>query len=333
MNGDGNPTRFYLQYEGQVPKNAPAYSVSWKDTTQSSGVGSLVLDRRDRAVSGGEHHANVAGWAAGDAGAAWMLIGPPMEVQTISGTVKGRTRAAQTLSTAHANSAVIIRVASGDGTTIRGTLLALTAGSASGGVDPECTTAPTATADGYGQNRELPYGAGSPVAISSLAVLQGDRIIIELGFRYQTTTVPSNARLMAGWNMIGGDLPEDQIALGSSVWDNAPWIEFSDDIIFNYPAGKDRISGGVGLTLSSWSQRPAMIRPYYEAPPGDGNVSGWQGQLVPGGLQELTRQWFFGGPTPTIPITGGRGASPIATRWVTRPPLTKNYESQGPGSL
>jgi hypothetical protein len=78
------------------------------------------------------------------------LSGP----QTVAGTVKGVARTLESLATANAQAQLTIRVVSKDGTTVRGTLLALS----TAGATSEFGTALT--------NRKFPVAWASPVALS-----------------------------------------------------------------------------------------------------------------------------------------------------------------------
>lgn len=144
-----------------------------------------------------------------------QFISEPLAAQTISGTVKGQIRAQENALSANLRSQCIIRVVQSDNTTIRGTLYAGDLTTLTGNPTPEWAT--TAT------NRPLPFGGS--VALSSLAIQNGDRLVIEVGYR-KHAAASTTGTLYFGDNS-ATDLAEDT----TTTTANNPWIEFSQDLL------------------------------------------------------------------------------------------------------
>jgi len=139
-------------------------------------------------------------------------ISEPLAAQTISGTVKGQMRARESGSAADARAQVVIKVVSGDGQTVRGTLVDFSGAALSS----EFSTTMT--------NRKFPLAAISPVTMSSVVAQAGDRLVIEIGSR-RSGADPGSTEFRLGESG-GSDLPEDE----TTTQDQNPWMEFSSAI-------------------------------------------------------------------------------------------------------
>lgn len=152
-----------------------------------------------------------------------QYISDPIFGQTITGTVKGQIYSAESISDTDACSEVAIRVLSGDGATVRGTLLAGFRGALA-------NEFPAGTFASTGTNRYFP----ASVAVSSVAAETGDRIVIELGGAIYKGS--GSARYLQLW--LGDDevedAPEDETDTNFPT--KNPWIEFSQSIIFGRPS-------------------------------------------------------------------------------------------------
>jgi hypothetical protein len=205
-------TRLY--FGPAAPPVSPSFDASWEAT--GSAVRRLLEDSKGNSGDAFESLA-VATSLNSPAGAVDVLIAqyvsPPLSGdQTISGTVKGQVRA-QTSSTAGKLVAqVLIWVRKADGTS-RGTLLAHQTTDAS-----EFAASLT--------NRKFPQN--SPASLSSVAALDTDRIVVEIGYRkFENATTSRTGTLRLG-NPSGSDLAEDE----TTTTDNVPWIEFSQSLTF-----------------------------------------------------------------------------------------------------
>jgi hypothetical protein len=139
----------------------------------------------------------------------------PLAAQTISGTVGGQIRAYESNAAADFCIAVTARVVSADGATSRGTLFSYFPGSlASEFAGPSTLT-----------NR---YAPPAGTALSSVDALDGDRIVIEIGFRSFNTSTTAYTGYMSFGDAAASDLAVDE----TTTTANNPWIEFSGTINF-----------------------------------------------------------------------------------------------------
>jgi hypothetical protein len=206
-------TRFYLPHFGDL-NITPAFA-AWGLTTN--------MDRR-RAVRSktGTALTNKASAAVGvtttrDVGIRQYMSDPLSGAQTITGTVKGIIQALESATTANAQAQCTIRVVSKDGTTVRGTLLALSAGTTS-----EFATALT--------SRKFPLAWAAPGAtLSSVSALDGDRIAVDFGARFVATTVATTTATERFGDTGATDLAEDETGTTTTF---VPWLEFSQTLTF-----------------------------------------------------------------------------------------------------
>jgi len=143
-----------------------------------------------------------------------QYVSDPIVAQTITGTVKGQLLCYESNAAADFCRAMVIKVVSNDGITLRGTLL---------------SEFPVALTSEYSAvaltNRYFPPAL---TALTPVICLDGDRLVIEIGtrsFNTVATTYTINQRF--GDSSVS-DLPEDE----TDVNDYNPWIEFSMDIDF-----------------------------------------------------------------------------------------------------
>lgn len=209
-------TRFYLPSSGAADIS-PAFDAAWDVTTNADRL-AAVTTRISSAMT------NKAG--VGDASVAEQLlrqyISAPLEAQTISGTVKGVMRmASNVVNIGMGALAVRIAKCAGDGSGVT-QILAMTYSSESGSAAPPGTEGTTL------ENRRIETGAnGFTPSLTSTAVDAGDRLIIELGYKDNTTNTGRHCIISFGDDS-ATDLPEDET---TTTADN-PWVEFSMDIAF-----------------------------------------------------------------------------------------------------
>jgi hypothetical protein len=199
-------TRFYLPSTGAADVT-PAYTnLPWSIVTSADSL-KCVTTRIGSAMTSKDS-------ATGSSKVTTLnrqYVSAPLNAQTISGTVRGQVRG--NYSNKATNPALGIYVVSRDGTTLRGTLLAITDGSA---------YTKTLT------NRSTP----ASLALSSVGAQQGDRIVIEIGGD-QTSNGNSHVTQSFGDDN-ATDLPVDN----STTTAYNPWVEFSGTIGFESPAGR-----------------------------------------------------------------------------------------------
>jgi hypothetical protein len=139
-----------------------------------------------------------------------QFVSPPLLAQTITGNVKGQIRGNESNAAADGVVSLSVQVYSNDGTVLRGTLLAETHPSLSGN---EYTTTLT--------NRNHLVST----ALSSLTVLQGDRLVVHVGW-HQGAVSASRTVVQSFGSSSATDLAEDQ----TTTTANNPWIEFDTAI-------------------------------------------------------------------------------------------------------
>ena len=198
-------TRFYLRGTGAAAAEVnPTYSTSWGDTSAAAPA-RLRLSRFVISTT------SLTRTTPTDKIAKSYLcnqyVSDPIAGQTISGTISGEAQG-YTSAAVNAYSEIVVRVVSNDGSTVRGTLLAMTKGG---------TIYPTTTATG----RAIP----ASTSLSSVEAQNGDRIVVEVGITREATT-PNRSVSQVFRSDSATDLTEGATAA------NNPWIEFSQNIIF-----------------------------------------------------------------------------------------------------
>lgn len=206
-------TRLYLPVFG-VPNITPAFA-AWGLTTGADRIRAAAVKTATALTS--KASAAVGVTTTRDVLVRQYLSDPLSGAQTITGTVKGVIRALESATTANAQAQVTIRVVSKDGTTVRGTLLALST---------------AAAASEFGTtlaNRKFPLAWVSPGAtLSSVAAQDGDRIAIEFGSRFIATTVATTTATLNFGDNAAADATEDETGTAA----NNPWLEFSQTLAF-----------------------------------------------------------------------------------------------------
>lgn len=159
-----------------------------------------------------------------------QYISDPLTEQTISGYVKGQLRVYQANSGDDFCRAIIVKVVSNDGSTVRGTLLSHFPAS----LTSEFATSLT--------NRYYPPST----ALTPVDAEDGDRIVVEIGWRDFNATSWIFAYFRFG-DDAASDLPENE----TSTDDYNPWIEFSADLEFKVDP---EIDGSIAVSLTPSSQ-------------------------------------------------------------------------------
>jgi len=104
-----------------------------------------------------------------------QYVSEPLTAQTISGTVKGQLRCMESAAAFNGTIAVLIKVVSFDGKTVRGTLLSLSASDA--------TTTPPEFAASLTNRKLMDVNENPLLSLTSVDAQDGDRIVVELGIR------------------------------------------------------------------------------------------------------------------------------------------------------
>jgi hypothetical protein len=144
-----------------------------------------------------------------------QFVSQPLAAQTITGNVKGIIRAMESVTDADFRAQLSIRIVAFDNSAFRGTLLAQDASALSN----EWAAALT--------NRKFPLNwAGSGAALSSVAAQEGDRLVVEIGFRSHNALAAPRVGTLELGDSSASDLAEDE----TSTVQNNPWIEFSNTV-------------------------------------------------------------------------------------------------------
>ena len=203
-------TRFYLPSTG-ASDVAPAYGTAWELTTGASrrkGVTTKISSAMgDVAV------AETSGNGDYDVLCRQYVSAPISGSGTMSGTFSGLVRVLQSVAAADMAAQIVARVVSNDGQTVRGTLYAGDAGGL--GNEFPLTTA---------VSKWFPKDAwvGNPIAISSVAYQDGDRVVLEIGYRAHNWSATSYTGTLRFGDASGSDITDED-----QTTDYNPWVEFS----------------------------------------------------------------------------------------------------------
>lgn len=155
-----------------------------------------------------------------------QAVSHPLAAQTITGTVKGQIGGFVNSANLNATLALAIKVVSGDGLTVRGTLLATTA-------SQNISTSPPKIVPGSSvfTNRKFRDALDNiNIPLTSLSILAGDRLVIEFGFRDVSTSTSQQCNLKIGDDQ-STDAPEDETSNLTTTYN--PWLEFTHNFIFS----------------------------------------------------------------------------------------------------
>lgn len=191
-------------------------TAEWNDT--STGTSRRKLSTYRDNGGGGTSATKTSTGTNPEAHLVIQAVGPPLAAQTISGNIKGQFKCAESAAQGNYTIAVRIFVVSNDGSTVRGTLLSISASDNTAATPPEFAT--TAT------NRQLQDVAeATSIALSSLAIQEGDRLVIEIG-AIDRDAGSRTCTISFGNVSNTTDLPEDNTSTAFSC----PWVEFNSDI-------------------------------------------------------------------------------------------------------
>lgn len=206
-------TRFYLHGSIGIPSLpfSSAYAADWERTDSVTRHFMSLQKGSTIALDGSYEYAPVNAGTS-DSLVCQYISHAPLVAQTINGTVKGQILGRRNYNDASVQMAVVIKVVSSDGGTVRGTLLSY--------------FPPTLTDNlHYGNPFTNAYCPPSQ-ALSSVVAQTGDYLVIEIGGRSFANS---------GWCDIMpfdradlSDLPEDNTTTGNYN----SWIEFDSTIDF-----------------------------------------------------------------------------------------------------
>jgi hypothetical protein len=211
-------TRFYLPATGIAPIS-PAFDGSW-EATGAPTRRPLETQKVHLSPQTEVGVAEAVNNTAYDVAVAQFISAPLNGNQTISGNIKGIIRARESNAAADMRAQMVIRVLSGDGSTVRGTLIA-SDGAALGN---------EFTSGGTARNCKYPKGwTGTGQTPTSVNALDGDRIVIEVGYRSHEASATSRTGTLVFGDAEASDAAENE----TDTTDSNPWVEFADTLSFD----------------------------------------------------------------------------------------------------
>ena len=222
-------TRFYLTSTETPTSFAPAYDAEWDKTSEAArhNLGLVPVNSPITAYSASE---NVATTPYDVAVA--QFISPPLSgAQTISGPVRGIIQVRESNAAADYQAQIIIRVIASDASTVRGTLIA---------ADTTALSNEFFVSGGTFRNVKFPKNySGNGTTVTTVNAQDGDRIVIEVGFRSQNS---STSNFTAFYNF-GDDtsyslLAENETDTATAAPWGLPWIEFTGLYNFQSPTAR-----------------------------------------------------------------------------------------------
>ena len=210
-------TRFYLPASGAAPVT-PALGSQWTVTTGWSAHPAPTV-KSNTALANGTARQNGSTTSVTDR-LDRVFVSAQLDAQTISGTFSAVVQGLESATGHNAWLDIVIRVVSADGQTQRGVLYA-----------GSTATSPSATAGVENQEfgTTLASRIKSAVALSSVAAQAGDRLVIEVGYRKQSTTSTQTATLRYGDPTGSTDAA---LTAGTTTTTIAPWVELSQTLVF-----------------------------------------------------------------------------------------------------
>jgi len=200
------PTRFYLPSTGAA-EVSPAFDAGWVNIPANVDRLKCVTTRINSAMVDAQRTVTVG--ASEETVLVRQYVSAPIAAQTISGTVKLQARAREEAAGMNARDFLLLKVVSNDGSTVRGTLLALNSYK---NTELNTTLTNKTWADGD--------------ALTSVTAQAGDRIVAEIGVAW-LSILNRSCWVNFGDNS-ATDLPENETETAAYN----PWLEFSMDIVF-----------------------------------------------------------------------------------------------------
>jgi hypothetical protein len=192
-------TRLYFPSSAaNTPTVSPAFDSTWEATGSAF---RRLLDSEKNEASGAYVQSNVSSGLNSPAGAVDVLIAqfvsaPISGSTTINGTVKGQVRAVENSTTADLRMQCVIGVVSNDGSSFRGTLIASNDGALSNEFNNSL------------RNIYIPVGGST--SVSSVTANDGDRLVVEIGYRkHKNATTSRTGGFDLGAVSGATDLAED----------------------------------------------------------------------------------------------------------------------------
>lgn len=265
-------TRFYLSSERS--QFTPTFDGSWEDTSLPLSVSPRFSSSPTKRNTPWLVRDNTETSSSSTLDAlVGQFVSEPLAAQNISGDVKGVIRAMQSTADSDMRAQMVIRVLSYDFQTVRGTLLAH---------DVSALTSEFALTL---TNRKFPLAwTGSGATLTSVAAQDGDRLVIEVGFRAHNTSTANRTGSLDFGDSSGSDLAEDEV----STTQGNPWIEFSATLTFLTGRTASRALDTTLITKTEITGDPTRqdSGQYNTQEAGDLQYSDYHSQLRPGNPRE-----------------------------------------------
>jgi hypothetical protein len=196
-------TRFYLNLNTAAPVS-PAFNAGWNTTAVASRY--LMSPTKDASTLTSKASNTATGIAIGK-GLIDQWVSAPLAAQTINGTFTGQARFnLSSVTSTTGTGFVYVRVINANGT-----------------VASEVTSTVTSNVTATLTNRTL-----ISVPITALAITQGQRLCIELGWSYNIAAAVSRTCTINRGSSSGTDLAVDNFTTTA----NNPWVQFSQTLLF-----------------------------------------------------------------------------------------------------
>lgn len=220
------PTRFYLPLSLSSLSSVVANG-TWGYTTGAS-VRVLARKKTNTTINYGS---NIGPWTPGQTALDSRFVSAPLAAQTISGTLKCYVQCKELSSSYNVYSRFEAYVVSKDGTTVRGTLLAI----GQWGIVTE-----------FNLNSKCVVLSGT--VVNPVTLLDGDRIVACIGYSDLSGTTPQ-ALTAFGDQTAASDLIENE----SQVSNANPWVQFSQYLL-PYTGNQVALTESVAIseTVASW---------------------------------------------------------------------------------
>jgi|GEM_PF-5488312 len=280
-------TRFYFP-DTTTASVSPAFTTSWTETSQAD-FRRMVTSRVNSPMT------NKTITALPSSVPEYILsrqyISDPIAGGSIAGTVKGQFRCSEFPASLDATLAVLIKVVSHNGDTLRGTLLALSAS--------DEKSSPPEFSISLENRRLMDVTENTSLTLTPVVAQPQDRIVVELGVREASNIITRTASINFGDNS-STDLGENENENAA----NNPWIEFSPAIVpatLSVAVSNSSFAFGTQL-LNTW------LPPDSSRLTNDGNVT----ETLRGKISTFTA----GANTWTLSSTAN-GADQIRAQWST----------------
>lgn len=232
-------TRLY--FDTEAPTVSPTFDAAWEVT--GSAVRRILADAKY--ASHAFESLAAATTSNTPAGAVDVLIAQYVSAelsgaQTISLAIKGQIRALESNAAADLRMQAVIWVRTSAGG-VRGTLIGANAGALSN--------------EFFTSSRNIKIPLNGSTVPTSVAAQDGDRIVVEIGYRKHESAVTSRTGTFAGGNPSGTDLAEDE----TTTTANVGWLEFANTLVFKVSPARASQAVAQTALVPTPKARPSQV--------------------------------------------------------------------------